>query len=198
MSQFTSQWFPRFRRREPKFLLDWTPKRRWRKPGRVLRVLSSVRSLDKNHVVATWDRVFIQIWRGEATPRSVESMADAGRAWARELVGNPGSSLSVVESSSPPPNDRVRPLISSFYRDLAPYVRHQLFVAEGSGFRVALVRGVGLAVSALAPSFLPFKFVSTVPEAAELLSPVLSPSAGGPSALVAAVAEIRAKLEALR
>jgi hypothetical protein len=161
----------------------------------VLSVLPIVRSIDDGHVVATWDRVFIQIWRGEATPRAVDAMANAGRVWLRELAGNPGSSLSIVESTSPPPNERARPLLSAFYRELSPHVRHQLFVAEGSGFRVALVRGVGLAVSTLAPSFLPFRFVSTVPEAAGLLTTVLSQAAGGATAVVEAVADVRAKLE---
>jgi hypothetical protein len=161
-------------------------------------VSATIRALEVGFVVATWDRVFIHIWRGEATPRAVEAMANAGRAWLHELGENAGSSLSIVESTSPPPNERVRPLLSAFYREVAPHLRHQLFVAEGSGFRVALVRGVGLAVSTLAPSFLPFRFVSNVTEAAGLLAPVLSPTAGGPSALVEAVAHVRAKLDQAR
>lgn len=153
-----------------------------------------VRTADANHVVATWDCVFIHIWRGEATSHAVGAMAITARAWLSELGGKACGSLSVIESTSPPPNDRVRPLLTAFYREFSPSMAHQLFVAEGSGFRVALVRGVGLAVSALAPSLLPFKFASSVPEAALVLASILTPGSGGAPALVEAVASARARL----
>lgn len=146
-----------------------------------------------SHVVATWDRVFINIWRGEATTAAVTEMADAARLWVRELDGHPCGSLSVIESGSPPPDDRARALLSAFFREVSSSMGQPLFVAEGSGFRVAWVRGVVLAVSALAPSLLPFKFASTVLEAGRLLEPVLTPAAGGAAGLVQAVERCRAR-----
>ncbi len=153
-----------------------------------------VRAHDANHVVATWERVLIQIWRGEATSHAVEGMAVLTRAWVQELGQQPCGCLSVIESSSPAPNERVRPLLTAYYREFAPRMAHQLFVAEGSGFRAALVRGVGLGVSALAPSLLPFKFASSVAEAALILAPTLSPASGGAAGLEGAVARARASL----
>jgi hypothetical protein len=154
-----------------------------------------VRTLDRNHVVGTWDRVLIQVWRGEVTPDAVQRLAEAGRDLVGKHEGAVCSSLSVIESTSPPPNDRVRPLLSSCYRELAKGMPLQLFVAEGSGFRAAIVRGVGVAVSTFAPSLLPFKFASTVREAALAIAPRLSPRAGGSEALVKAIAELRRKLD---
>lgn len=154
-----------------------------------------IRTLDRNHVVATWDRVLLQLWRGEVTPQAVQALLEVGRSLILEHRGQRCCSLSVVESVSPPPNERVRPLLSACYRELAPGMRLQLFVAEGSGFRSAIVRGVGLAVSAFAPSLLPFKFASDIREAAVAISPQLSPSAGGYEALIEAVAKVRAQLD---
>lgn len=154
-----------------------------------------LRTVDRNHAVATWDRVLLQVWRGEVTPQAVQQLLEVGQQLIREHPGQRCSSLSVVESASPPPNERVRPLLSACYRELAPGMRLQLFVAEGSGFRAALVRGVGLAVSAFAPSLLPFKFASTIREAAVAIAPHLSQRAGGSDALVEAVANLRAQLD---
>lgn len=155
-----------------------------------------IRTLDRNHAVATWDRVLLQVWRGDVTPQAVQQLLDVGNELIRQHPGHRCSSLSVVESASPPPNERVRPLLSSCYRELAPGMRLQLFVAEGSGFRAAIVRGVGLAVSTFAPSLLPFKFASSIREAAVAIGPQLSERAGGPDALVAAVSQVRAQLDA--
>lgn len=154
-----------------------------------------IRSLDQNHVIAIWDRVLLQVWRGEATPRAVQALGDAGRAL---LAAHPGArccSLSIIEASSPPPSEQVRPLLSKVFRELAPGMQHQLFVAEGSGFRSAIVRGVGLAVSAIAPSLLPFKFASNVEDAAGTIAPCLTPLAGGVAGALSAVALLRSRLD---
>jgi hypothetical protein len=139
---------------------------------------------------ATWDRVLLQIWRLEVTAESVETLRKVGKAFV-EQNRDPVSTLSIVESTSPAPSDRLRGALSSFYRELAPYMKEQIVVAEGSGFRAALVRSVGLALSAVAPKSLPFKFVGGVEEAAQLIRPHLSPAAGGAAALQEAIKNVR-------
>jgi hypothetical protein len=153
-----------------------------------------IRSIDANHCFATWDRVLLQIWRGEATLEAAKALQGIGAAFIKECAGQSCNSLSIVESTSPPPADKVRPVLSACYRDFAPNMRHQFFVAEGSGFRVALVRGVGLAVSALAPRLLPFKFASSIEEAARAMEPMLSQTSGGAAGLEAAVEQLRQEL----
>lgn len=152
----------------------------------------SLRVVTAGHVVATWDRVFINIWRGETTPSAVAQMADAARGWLREMVGKPCRILAVIERGAPPPDERARALLSAFFRESSASMGQPLFVAEGSGFRIAWVRGVVLAVSALAPSLLPFQFASTLPEAGAQLEPLLTPEAGGAAGLVEAVEQCRA------
>ena len=122
-------------------------------------------------------------------------LGKVGRIFLTEHPGVPCNSLSIVESRSPPPSDGVRKALSACYRDFAPRMKHQIFVAEGSGFRSALVRGVGLTVSTFAPSLLPFKFAASVDEAAMTIAPSLSIKPGGADGLKAAIESLRIQLD---
>jgi hypothetical protein len=156
-------------------------------------IAPQIRHITPEHVFATWDRVLLQIWRLEVTQEAIDSLNKIGRAFVYESK-EPVSSLSIVESTSPPPSDKLRGALSTFYRDLAPRMKEQIVVAEGSGFRSALVRSVGLALSAIAPNSLPFKFVGGVDEAAALIRPHLSPTAGGVEGLQRAIKDLRGKM----
>jgi hypothetical protein len=52
-------------------------------------------------------------------------------------------------------------------------------------------------VSALAPSLLPFKFASSVEDAADTIASSLSAGVGGVPALIEAVKQLRARLDAV-
>ena len=145
---------------------------------------------DSAYCIATWDRVLLQIWRQEVTAEAVENLRRIGKAFVYESR-EPVSTLSIVESTSPAPSDKLRGALSAFYRELAPQMKEQIVVAEGSGFRAALVRSVGLALSAVAPKSLPFKFVGGVEEAAILIRPHLSANAGGVAGLQEAIKSVR-------
>lgn len=148
---------------------------------------------EPGHCFATWDRVLLQVWRLEVTTEAVETLRKIGKAFVYESR-EPVSTLSIVESTSPAPSDKLRGALSGFYRELAPQMKEQIVVAEGSGFRAALVRSVGLALSTVAPKSLPFKFVGGVEEAAMLIRPHLSPAAGGVAGLQEAIRTVRAKM----
>jgi len=152
-----------------------------------------IHSLDTHHCIATWDRVLLQVWRREVTAEAVRALHAIGKQFAAEIP-DPLSMLSIIEPTSPPPSDKLRASISEFYRELAPRMKEQIIVAEGSGFRVALVRSVGLALSAIAPRSLPFRFVGSVTEAAAMIGPHLSPRAGGVDALQRAIGAARAQM----
>jgi hypothetical protein len=154
-----------------------------------------IRTADPNHCVATWDRVLLQVWHFEVTPAAV---IDLERV-ARDLIalkGNAISSLAIVEASSPPPGDVVRQSLSKFYRDLAPQLNTAIVVGEGGGFRGAIVRSVGVALSMLAPRALPFKFVGSVSEATTLVAPHLSLLAGGAASLEEIIVDLRTEIKA--
>jgi hypothetical protein len=149
-----------------------------------------VRVEDKDHCVALWDNVLIQVWQFATTPTAVVELDTIARAFIAQL-GGPICSIAVIERTSPPPKDDVRALLAKFYRELAPQMSQQIVVADGGGFRGAIVRAVGVTLSALAPRALPFRFVGSVPEATTLVRPHLSPRAGGEAALQRVLGEIR-------
>jgi hypothetical protein len=143
-----------------------------------------------SYCIATWDRVLLQMWRLEVTDDPVNNLEKLGRAFIRDNRENL-CSLSIVEATSPPPNDKLRSALAAAYREFAPRMNEQILVAEGSGFRMALVRSVGLALNALAPQSLPFKFVSKIEDAAKLIAPHLSPTSGGAAGLLDAIKAVR-------
>ena len=152
-----------------------------------------IRALEASHCIAIWDRVLLSIWRLEVTAKAVRDMHEIGARFVAETRG-PLCALSIVEPTSPAPGEKLRASLSAFYRELAPSTKQQIVLPEGSSFRVALVRSVGVALSAIARGSLPFKFVGSVEEAGALISPYLSPSAGGAEGLQRAIREVRAKL----
>jgi hypothetical protein len=156
-------------------------------------ITPAIRALEPSYCIATWDRLLLQIWRLEVTAEAVDNLRKVSRAFVAESK-QPVSSLAIVESTSPPPSDKLRIALSDFYRELAPQMEEQIVVAEGSGFRAALVRSVGLALSTVAPKSLPFKFVGGVEEAGILIRPHLTPAAGGIVGLQRAIKDVRAKM----
>jgi hypothetical protein len=103
----------------------------------------------------------------------------------------PVCSIALIESTSPAPDEDARSALSNFYREFSPKMAQTIVVAEGGGLRGALVRGVGAALSRLAPRRLPFKFVGDVDAACRLVEPHLSKSTGGASELIYRIASLR-------
>lgn len=69
-----------------------------------------------------------------------------------------------------------------------------IIVAEGGGFRAALIRGVGTALTVLLPHRVPFKFVTSAEQAIDLVLPHLSAGSKGASGLRLAIDEVRAQV----
>lgn len=137
--------------------------------------------------------MLIVIWRREVTLEGVTELKKIGSVFAQAGNGQ-RSCLTIVQSTSPPPSDKVRSPFASFHREIAPHMKEQIVVAEGSGFRSALVRSIGVALSTISPKSLPFKFATGLDEAAALLQPHLSPAAGGAEGLKRALIDVRARL----
>ena len=157
--------------------------------------LLNVHNIDHGYGLATWDRVLIQLWRGPATLESTKLWLEVGEKLLRDSGSHLCSSLSIVSSGSPPPTNKVRLAMSASFRGLAPRMRHQIVVAEGSEFRSALVRAVGLTLSTFSSSSLPLKFAMSLDEAALTIAPDLSPSSGGSDGLKSAVSTLRSQVD---
>ena len=153
----------------------------------------AVRALDDAHVVGTWGRTLIQIWRGVPTAKA---SADINQ-FAREFVAaDPflATSLFVVEPRSPAPEDETRRNFATFSRDIVGHMSLAVIVSEGGGFRGALVRAVGVTLTTVIPHRSHFKFVNDLDVAAQLLKPHLLPGSGGAEALIRATEQLRAKI----
>ena len=155
--------------------------------------LLEICALDSAHVVATWGRTLIQIWRGVPTAKAsanvnalAEKLIDAGK--------HPVTNLFVVESRSPAPEEETRKNFATFSRDLVSKMALSVIVSEGGGFRGALVRAVGVTLTTMVPHRSHFKFVNDVETAAQLLGPHLQPGSGGAAALLRVTEELRAKI----
>jgi hypothetical protein len=157
----------------------------------------TIRALDKDHCVATWDQVLVQVWRLDTPLRTVTELDSITRAFMAEEPRRI-SSLAIIEATATPPDDAARSALSKFYRELGPQMGAAIVVAEGGGFRSSFVRGVGITLSALAPRALGFKFVGTVREAAVLLGPHVSAGAGAGLVLLENIDELRREISAAR
>jgi hypothetical protein len=159
----------------------------------VVPVPVDLRAIDAAHCVAIWGRTLIQIWRGVATGAAAIRM----NVIAAEMVEAdpfPATSLFIVEATSPPPDDMPRTQFAKFSRDIVKRMSLAVIVAEGGGFRGAIVRGVGVTLTTMLPHRASFKFVNEVPIAADLLDPYLVPRSGGAQELLRAVQELRGHL----
>jgi len=142
---------------------------------------------------ASWDNVLIEIWRFAPAPHLVSEKNRIAREFIAKCPARV-CSVSIIEPTSPPPNDRARAELAKFSSEIVPQMALAIIVAEGGGFRAALIRGVGITLTALMPHRIPFKFVTDVAEAVALIVPHLSTAPGGARGLQHAVEEVRRQL----
>ena len=154
-----------------------------------------IRASDQAHCFATWDRVLINIWLGEMSLPAAHELLGVARHFMADNTGQSLSSLSIVGSHSPPPTEKVRMELSHAYSELAAGTVKQVWVAEGSQSRAALVRAVALSVSTAAASLLRFDFALSVYEAAEMIAPFLSNGSGRAPVLGSIVDQVRSRME---
>lgn len=152
-----------------------------------------IKVLDEHHCLATWHNVLIQIWRKETTAKSVAKLSMVTREFMLKHKTTI-CSISVVERSSPPPEPDIRNKLAAFYKEHAPKMHVAVVVSEGGGFRNAIVRGVGLTLTTLAPQALPFQFAANVSEGAKIIAPHLPPEARGGAGLEKAISDLKSEI----
>jgi hypothetical protein len=145
-----------------------------------------------DHCIAIWHQTVIHIWRGAPTVPAISGMVKACNLLLASGEGNV-TCLGIVERSSPPPEEAARAALARWSSDVVPKMAMAVFVADGSGFRSALVRGVGVALTTLMPHRIPFRFFGNLSEALDQLAPKLPPRSGGVLALRNVVEDLRAK-----
>ena len=158
------------------------------------RVPARIVAQDSDCCVAVWHDTVITVFRGITTLQHALNVSNTCKALLAEARG-PVTYISVIERSSPAPTETVRRELATWSRDVVTKLSSATIVAEGGGFKNALVRGVGVALTMLLPHTVPFKFSSTVGEGAALLAPFLAEQTGGAIELGLAVAEVRQRWE---
>ena len=131
--------------------------------------------------------------RGVATAEHIVRSGEAARA-LRAAARTPVQLLLIVEPSSPAPTGKALEEFVKFSRDVVPKLSAAVAVAEGGGFRAAMMRSVAASIAMAMPKRLPYQFTGSVDQAAALLAPHLPAGCGGAAALERAVAAVRSKL----
>jgi hypothetical protein len=152
----------------------------------------SVVAYDAGYCFLTWDRLAVAIWRLGPTIASVRNMSSVVRSLMTSQRAA-CSFLGIVEPTSPPPDEKARGELAKFIREVVPKLAIAVIVGEGGGFRASLVRAVGVTLTTLMPNRVPFKFPTSVDDAAILIAPHLSEAAGGVAGLRRALADARAQ-----
>lgn len=144
--------------------------------------------------VGVWNMTVVHLWEGPPTLADARVMVRACEKLLDEGHRNV-TTIGIVARKSPPPEPEVRKVLAHWSQHVVSRMAGAVLVAEGGGFRAALVRGVGLALTTFAPHKIPFQFFDNVDSAIAALAPHLAPSSGGPVGLARAIRDLRAELE---
>jgi hypothetical protein len=140
-------------------------------------------------LAATWHNVLVHIQKGPTSPRSVPNLTAAASSIL--LKHKSFVFLIIVEPQATPPDQSARKQLTDFFETFRDSIARSIVIPEGDGFRSSIVRGVGTAVSLLAPKSFTFSFCGSVEEASAKLRDVLQP-VGGAAPLIQALSEMRA------
>jgi hypothetical protein len=129
--------------------------------------------------LATWHQTVFFVFRSVATVQQMKSVSAACESLLASSRG-PVTCLAVVQRSSPPPVDVVRREMAIGSRNVVPKFAAAVIVAEGGGFRSALVRSVIVFLTTIVPHRVPFTFSGSVAEAVDILGDTYQPQAEAP------------------
>jgi hypothetical protein len=154
---------------------------------------ATLRELDADHCIATWNRTLIQIWRRGWTASAMAEARRIGRLFIAEQP-QPIALLLIVEASAQVPSAPARKELGQFIEETASAMACAVVVSEGGEFRAAVVRAVKDSLQHVmrGPGF--YKFAATVDEAVDHMAPHLGPAPGGPEDLRQALTALRAQI----
>ena len=147
--------------------------------------------------VGTLDRTLIQFWRGVAT---LDAMTEMNRIAARLIDADPFPATSLFitwRHRRRPPSPSRGSSSAKFSNEAVGRMKFAVVVAEGSGFRAAIVRGAGLTLHD--PQPVPLELQVRGRRAGRRLpcsSRHLPPRTGGAKWLLDAAEALRRKLDA--
>lgn len=147
---------------------------------------------DDDYVLASWQQIFVVVWRHDTTLQGVEALHRECRQFAAEHARGIGL-LTIVSEKAPMPASAARHAVADFLAQGSTYIKCSAVLMEGTGFRAAAVRSVVTGLTMLAKQAYPHR-VCSLPDAVTLLSRTLPAASGravNPTALHAAIDELR-------
>ena len=133
---------------------------------------------DSNHLVFTFDRMFVMNWRVDTTRMAVSRVSQAITNFATSFTPARIILLTVIEvSASMPPAD-ARDMLAKLMKVNTPYLIRSAVGYEGSGFRGAAFRAVSTGIAVLSNHEFPHRIFAGIPLATEWLAAGLSEELG--------------------
>lgn len=127
--------------------------------------IPKVAAVDSNHIVATWSRSVIAVWRNVTTADAVHAMRDTIQALGKRHPGGV-TLLQLVEAHAVMPDSAARAALTDMLNTSRNVVKYSAVVYEGEGFKAAAVRGIVTSLTMLAKPPFPHRIFSTVDTAA--------------------------------
>lgn len=149
---------------------------------------------DRDHIVFTYDRVFVMIWQNDTTQAAVNQANKFVVSFADRLTPKRFCLLTLVEVTATAPSAGARSGLAKMLQDNTPYLIGSAVGYEGSGFRGAAFRGVATGIAVLSNHQFPHRIFSGVGAAAEWLATGLTRELGAPfsgEAFAAAIQKMR-------
>jgi hypothetical protein len=153
-------------------------------------------AIERDYCFASWNHVFILIWRHDTTLEGLKALDKAMREHETRCPEGSGL-LTIIEQGAPMPSSEVRTAMARFLTELARFIKISAVAFEGAGFRAAAVRGVVTGLTMLARQPYPHKVFATMPEAAQWLGRSLRETAKlevDSESLVKALGELRERV----
>lgn len=135
-------------------------------------------SVNQHECIAMWNGVLVQIWRTGTPLASARAARAAARRMAEEHRGYI-TSIVIVEPTADMPDATARAELAGMAVDQATRMACVALVHEGTGFRVAVIRGVMTGLMLVAKHAFPHAVFANVDQACEWLrtNPRLDPFA---------------------
>ena len=147
---------------------------------------------DEDYVLATWQQIFVVVWRRDTTLEAVAALHRECREFATKHPLGIGL-LTIVSEKAPMPPSPARHAVADFLAQGSAYIKCSAVLMEGTGFRAAAVRSVVTGLTMLAKQAYPHR-VCSLPDAVAMLSHTLTRVGGralNATAMHAAIDELR-------
>jgi hypothetical protein len=125
---------------------------------------------DANHVTATWDKLFMVVWKRNVTVMAAQTIRNQLKEFIAIVPGRRVALLTVVEQGAPLPSSDARAALANILRSCRDDLICSAVAMEGSGFVVAAQRAVAIGLSMVAKQPFPHRIFASPQQAGEFVA----------------------------